>query len=97
MISAHKVLLASVAALMLMASAPYILLADTGEGSTSEDPVEVEPYFSQRYDGGALPLYKEDIVMNGIPMTVVGDRGILRGEGLHRMVQTRDQRKGGPV
>ena len=70
MISAHKVLLASVAALMLMASAPYILLADTGEGSTSEDPVEVEPYFSQRYDGGALPLYKEDIVMNGIPMTV---------------------------
>ena len=69
MISAHKVLLASVAALMLMASAPYILLADTGEGSTSEDPVEVEPSFSLRYDGGALPLYKEDIVMNGIPMT----------------------------
>ena len=69
MISAHKVLLASVAALMLMASAPYILLADTGEGSTSEDPVEVEPYFSLRYDGGALPLYKEDITMNGIPMT----------------------------
>ena len=69
MISAHKVLLASVAALMLMASAPYILLADTGEGSTSEDPVEVEPYFSLRYDGGALPLYKENITMNGIPMT----------------------------
>ncbi|WP_400225244.1 hypothetical protein [Methanomethylophilus alvi] len=69
MISAHKVLLASVAALMLMASAPYILLADTGEGSTSEDPVEVEPSFSLRYDGGALPLYKEDIVMDGIPMT----------------------------
>ena len=69
MISAHKVLLASVAALMLMASAPYILLADTGEGRTSEDPVEVEPSFSLRYDGGALPLYKEDIVMNGIPMT----------------------------
>lgn len=56
MISAHKVLLASVAALMLMASAPYILLTDTGEGSTSEDPVEVEPSFSLRYDGGALPL-----------------------------------------
>ena len=69
MISAHKVLLASVAALMLMASAPYILLADTGEGSTSEDPVEVEPYFSLRYDGGALPLYKENITKNGIPMT----------------------------
>ncbi|WP_400232270.1 hypothetical protein [Methanomethylophilus alvi] len=69
MISAHKVLLASVAALMLMASAPYILLADTGEGSTSEDPVEVEPSFSLMYDGGALPLYKEDIVMDGIPMT----------------------------
>ena len=69
MISAHKVLLASVAALMLMASAPYILLADTGEGSTSEDPVEVEPYFSLRYDGGALPLNKENITMNGIPMT----------------------------
>ncbi|WP_400226085.1 hypothetical protein [Methanomethylophilus alvi] len=69
MISAHKVLLASVAALMLMASAPYILLADTGGGSTSEDPVEVEPYFSLRYDGGALPLYKENITMNGIPMT----------------------------
>ncbi|WP_400219676.1 hypothetical protein [Methanomethylophilus alvi] len=69
MISAHKVLLASVAALMLMASAPYILLADTGEGSTSEDPVEVKPYFSLRYDGGALPLYKENITMNGIPMT----------------------------
>lgn len=69
MISAHKVLLASVAALMLMASAPYILLTDTGEGSTSEDPVEVEPYFSLRYDGGALPLYKENITMNGIPMT----------------------------
>ena len=40
-----------------------------GGGSTSEDPVEVEPYSSLRYDGGALPLYKENITMNGIPMT----------------------------